>query len=228
MKTKNKTLTGEEHSAVRKGECKLTEPVIGKPSRAQTESQTPVGTPILDKLKQTICNRCQNKDDNGKCMVLKTGDKETKWYCIIHSAQEDAVEDVRNEIRKELIYSFQEFLNTEFVKNWAGGKRRAVIELKNNIEKRLAGSVDDTNISGKGAKMEINPLKDADFDLVELRDDGNIGRETPHCKEHGAMLKLTDSGIWRCMTTYVWDFSNPKNIRFKGNDCTAGCEEAKT
>ena len=73
--------------------------------------------------------------------------------------------------------------------------------------------------------MEIIPLKDADFSLVELRDDGNVGEKTPHCKLHGAMLQLTKEGIWRCMTTYRWDWSDKRNIKFYENNCKTGCQE---
>ena len=71
--------------------------------------------------------------------------------------------------------------------------------------------------------MRIKEVKDADFSLVELADDGNIGRLTPHCKEHRAMLKLTESGIWRCMTTY-WG-SEDSHLGFRENNCKAGCQE---
>lgn len=64
--------------------------------------------------------------------------------------------------------------------------------------------------------MRIKELKDADFELVELK-------ETPHCNLHGAMNKLTKDGIWRCMSTYVvLDF---KIDKMKDNNCKAGCQE---
>ena len=71
--------------------------------------------------------------------------------------------------------------------------------------------------------MKIKKLKDADYSLVQLRDDGNIGRLTPHCKLHGAMNKLTSSGIWRCITTYI--VLNFKTDYIKENNCKAGCQE---
>ncbi len=64
-------------------------------------------------------------------------------------------------------------------------------------------------------------LKDADLSLVELRDDGSIGKLTPHCKLHGAMNKFTANGIWRCCTTYK--MLNHKTGYMKENDCLAGC-----
>ena len=72
--------------------------------------------------------------------------------------------------------------------------------------------------------MKIIPLKDSDFSLVELRDSGNIGRDTPHCNLHGAMNNFTADGIWRCCSTYRWiDY---KKDHLKANDCLAGCQES--
>ncbi|KFZ25996.1 MAG: hypothetical protein KQ78_01970 [Candidatus Izimaplasma bacterium HR2] len=41
--------------------------------------------------------------------------------------------------------------------------------------------------------MKIKTIDDNNtrFDLVELADDGNIGRLTPHCKKHRAMNKVS-------------------------------------
>lgn len=75
--------------------------------------------------------------------------------------------------------------------------------------------------------MKINKLKDANLSLVELRDDGDIGRKTPHCKIHGAMLKLTENGIWRCMTTYLYTGWGTNHCKFKQNNCLAGCQESE-
>ena len=66
--------------------------------------------------------------------------------------------------------------------------------------------------------MKIKPIEDGNsrFDIVELRDDGNIGRKTPHCKIHGAMIKVSDV-FWRC--------PQAKNL-LTGKcepDCRAGC-----
>lgn len=56
-----------------------------------------------------------------------------------------------------------------------------------------------------GLPMSIKTIDDnnTNFDLVELRDDGIIGRLTPHCKNHGAMNKVSKfkdgkGGYWRC------------------------------
>lgn len=65
--------------------------------------------------------------------------------------------------------------------------------------------------------MKIRPMSDevggADFNLVELSDDGNIGKVTPHCKKHRAMNKVSvfdcGGGYWRCLQGL----------------CRAGCEE---
>ena len=86
--------------------------------------------------------------------------------------------------------------------------------------KQLEGEIKQETLGGE--KMNIIPLKDADFDLVELADDGNIGKLTPHCKKHRAMLKLTENGIWRCMTTYRYD---KKTMKLYENNCKAGCQE---
>lgn len=72
--------------------------------------------------------------------------------------------------------------------------------------------------------------------LVEMRDDGGVGRLTPHCKIHGAMNRVSADGFWRCISTSyemgVWYESDeigkdgkPK-MRTKlvsGNPCRAGC-----
>ena len=82
--------------------------------------------------------------------------------------------------------------------------------------------------------MKIVPLEDADITLVELRDDGNIGRLTPHCKVHGAMNKVSEAGYWRCITRAyeagVW-LTDEKGKRYtkkiSGNNCRAGCIEVR-
>lgn len=56
--------------------------------------------------------------------------------------------------------------------------------------------------------MIIEPIDDnnSNFELVYLN-------PKPHCKDHGAMLKVSEAGLWRC-------------IRTKGaKDCRAGCIE---
>ena len=69
--------------------------------------------------------------------------------------------------------------------------------------------------------MEIKPIPDgnSNFELVELRDDGNIGRLTPHCKIHGAMLKVSPDGLWRCVQAI--SLRTGRCV----NDCRAGCIE---
>ncbi len=73
--------------------------------------------------------------------------------------------------------------------------------------------------------MKINPIKDNNsrFDLVLLRDDGNIGRLTPYCKRHGAMIKVSEVGIWRCIRAKSLE---PDKVtdEYEG-DCRAGCIE---
>lgn len=67
--------------------------------------------------------------------------------------------------------------------------------------------------------MEIKPIDDgnSNFELVELRDDGNIDRLTPHCKVHGAMLKVSEAGYWRCVQAISLDTGKCPE------DCRAGC-----
>ena len=64
-------------------------------------------------------------------------------------------------------------------------------------------------------KMKLEELDQnnggADFSLVELSDDGDTGKLTPHCKIHRAMNKVSSSGIWRCLQS----------------SCRAGCIEKK-
>lgn len=80
------------------------------------------------------------------------------------------------------------------------------------------------------------PINNADINMVEMRDDGNIGRKTPHCKTHGAMNMLTKDGIWRCLSMYAWiptEYQTTSKDKKKRNDppdklnertCPAGCE----
>lgn len=72
--------------------------------------------------------------------------------------------------------------------------------------------------------MKIEQIDDgnSNFELVELRDDGNIGKLTPYCKIHGAMLKVSPHGLWRCIQAINLDTGKCMN------DCRAGCKEIKT
>jgi hypothetical protein len=63
--------------------------------------------------------------------------------------------------------------------------------------------------------MIIQKLKDANISKVYIAEDGY-----PHCKIHGAMNKLTSSGIWRCVSSYRMD--GDKLIE---NVCNAGFQE---
>ena len=66
------------------------------------------------------------------------------------------------------------------------------------------------------SKMKIKPIKDgnSNFDIVEL---GNYGK--PYCKKHGAMLKVSEYGHWRCIRAInLLTGKCP-------DDCRAGCIE---
>jgi hypothetical protein len=63
--------------------------------------------------------------------------------------------------------------------------------------------------------MKIKPLEMANFELVELKKDID-NRITPHCKLHGAMNKVSDTGLWRCISTWK---------EGQDNACRAGCVE---
>ena len=86
----------------------------------------------------------------------------------------------------------------------------------------VIGSEVDSEPQKSGSVKGLKPIENADLSLVELRDDGNIGKLTPHCKKHGAMNKLTNGGIWRCISTYK--VLNQTTDHVKENNCTAGCE----
>jgi len=81
--------------------------------------------------------------------------------------------------------------------------------------------------------MQIQPLNDpsSTFELVELRQAAN-GAVYPHCKDHGAMNKITSGsdGIWRCLAVH----SRTKivignSVSYKENDtvCRAACKQIK-
>lgn len=80
--------------------------------------------------------------------------------------------------------------------------------------------------------MKIEPIKLADFDLVEVKSTNQCA-PTPHCKKHGAMNKITKDGIWRRMslTGYQPIYSNngaSLSKKHMETICRAGCCEAKT
>lgn len=54
--------------------------------------------------------------------------------------------------------------------------------------------------------------KNSNFHKVYIGD-----YRTPHCLEHGAMLKVSPHGLWRCITAV-----NLKTGKTE-NDCRAGC-----
>lgn len=69
-------------------------------------------------------------------------------------------------------------------------------------------------------QVKIKPLGDGntDFGLVELTRDSVGTRMTPHCKKHGAMLKVSPY-IWRCVRSVSLETGKVTN------DCRAGCED---
>jgi len=69
--------------------------------------------------------------------------------------------------------------------------------------------------------MKIEPVEDGDFSLVEMKDYGNTGRLTPHCKKHWAMLCITETGIWRCIRRISLLTGKPSPR------CAAGCQEVR-
>lgn len=64
--------------------------------------------------------------------------------------------------------------------------------------------------------MNISEIEMSDFSLVYLHNN------TPHCKKHGAMNKVSKhkdgGGYWRCITTVS---------RENENCCRAGCLESR-
>ena len=77
--------------------------------------------------------------------------------------------------------------------------------------------------------MKIVPIKDGNsrFDIVELKDSGNTGRLTPHCKLHGAMNMVSESGLWRCLRAERnQEYKHLWTDEYEG-DCRAGCVEVK-
>jgi hypothetical protein len=82
--------------------------------------------------------------------------------------------------------------------------------------------------------MNLSPLDMADFSLVELKST-NECQPTPHCKNHGAMNKITmhedGGGIWRCISIHsITTIKNGNSVSKKENDCVcrAGCIQTKT
>ena len=72
----------------------------------------------------------------------------------------------------------------------------------------------------------LQPINYATIELVELGDDGQIGRLTPHCKIHRAMNKVTADGMWRCLSDYsiIKEIINKHPIiKVIENKCRAGC-----
>jgi hypothetical protein len=82
--------------------------------------------------------------------------------------------------------------------------------------------------------MTVKELEFADFSLVEIKTT-NECTPTPHCKNHGAMNKITKhdddgGGIWRCLAVHsVTTIRNGNSISKKKNDsvCRAGCIQYK-
>lgn len=70
--------------------------------------------------------------------------------------------------------------------------------------------------------MTIEPISDANFDTVEILNG------TPHCKNHGAMKKITKDGFWRCITVVGYKkLVNGNSVSGKHNEtiCRSGCKQ---
>jgi len=50
---------------------------------------------------------------------------------------------------------------------------------------------------------EVSGVRDSGRDVSEGRVYVEKRTNTPHCKEHGAMNKVSKDGIWRCLTCHV-------------------------
>jgi hypothetical protein len=83
-------------------------------------------------------------------------------------------------------------------------------------------------------EMKIKPIPkelmqlgdEKGFELVELADDTNIGRLTPHCKIHRAMNKMEQHNIWRCLSEYGRELKEGNSLpTFKDRTCIACCQE---
>lgn len=75
--------------------------------------------------------------------------------------------------------------------------------------------------------MKLKVIEDgnSNFDLIELEDSGNTGILTPHCKLHGAMNKVSEEGIWRCLRAESnKDYEKLWTDELE-RDCRAGCVE---
>lgn len=74
--------------------------------------------------------------------------------------------------------------------------------------------------------VSINNDATSDFSLVHLKSDIDGTAETPHCKLHGAMNKITADGIWRCVTVAGFQrviSGNSIGEKHRENICRAAC-----
>ena len=77
--------------------------------------------------------------------------------------------------------------------------------------------------------MNISPIDydpTSDFSLVHMKSDCPGTMETPHCKKHGAMLKMTADGIWRCETVVGFEHGitgKSKWVKERETICRAAC-----
>lgn len=69
----------------------------------------------------------------------------------------------------------------------------------------------------EGERMKIKPIPDGtgDFRYVKLK-------LTPHCVLHGAMNKVSSSGLWRCLRAEPTGKYKRDGVK---RDCRAGCEQ---
>jgi len=73
----------------------------------------------------------------------------------------------------------------------------------------------------KYSPTNYKPINDGNSNhkIVYLHKSKHATRETPHCKNHGAMIKVSESGLWRCIQAVSLKTGKTPN------DCRAGCEE---
>lgn len=101
--------------------------------------------------------------------------------------------------------------------------RRGIIVMRGNIVSKNCGnaivhSVDEEDKT----PYNLESIENGDLALVELKPASN-GKIYPHCRLHGAMVKVDALGTWRCVATYATYIDSERKKRFRENNCRAGC-----